>query len=189
MIMYVKNQNYFKISVNEIFLQFFYFLSIHILPTTKTISDKSVILPKTASYPGAMCCSMARVAFAWAAWINLIDFVFLPRVPSRVRLRRKQTKAPGYEAAGKMFTGGGSPPTPTPLATALPTLCNTYDESARSFQQYWNFFEPAYDQVSRWTSQNNQITLLHLYRRIIGCITVSLLKTDHRLWYKIRSTL
>ena len=30
---------------------------------------------ETASYPGAMCCSMACVAFAWAAWINLIDFV------------------------------------------------------------------------------------------------------------------
>ena len=27
-----------------------------------------------ASYPGAMCCSMACVVFAWAAWINLIDY-------------------------------------------------------------------------------------------------------------------
>jgi hypothetical protein len=35
-----------------------------------------------------MCCSMACVAFAWAAWINLIDSIFLPRVPSHVRLRR-----------------------------------------------------------------------------------------------------
>ena len=27
------------------------------------------------SYPGAMCCSMACAAFAWATRINLIDFV------------------------------------------------------------------------------------------------------------------
>jgi hypothetical protein len=32
----------------------------------------------SASYPGAMCCSMACAAFAWAAWINLIDFRFSP---------------------------------------------------------------------------------------------------------------
>jgi hypothetical protein len=36
---------------------------------------KSVYMILPASYPGAMCCSMACVAFAWAAWINLIDFV------------------------------------------------------------------------------------------------------------------
>jgi hypothetical protein len=109
MIMYVRNQNYyFEISVNEIFLQFFYFLSIHILPTTETISDKSVILPKRLPPTQALC---VVLWLAWAAWINLIDFVFLPRVPSRVRLRRKQTKAPGYEAAGKMFTGGVTPHT------------------------------------------------------------------------------
>jgi hypothetical protein len=29
----------------------------------------------TASYPGAMCCSMACAAFAWAAWINFIDSI------------------------------------------------------------------------------------------------------------------
>jgi hypothetical protein len=36
---------------------------------------------------------MACVAFAWAAWINLIDFFSPLRAVPRV-----QTKAPGYEA-------------------------------------------------------------------------------------------
>jgi hypothetical protein len=36
------------------------------------LSQNSGEMP--ASYPGAMCCSMACAAFAWAAWINLIDF-------------------------------------------------------------------------------------------------------------------
>jgi hypothetical protein len=55
----------------------------------KNFKAKTLYRNKAASYPGAMCCSMACVAFAWAAWINLIDFefsVFLPRVLSHVRL-------------------------------------------------------------------------------------------------------
>ena len=39
------------------------------LPVDRTEGDRP------ASYLGAMCCSMACAAFAWAAWINLIDFV------------------------------------------------------------------------------------------------------------------
>ena len=53
-----------------------------------------------ASYPGAMCCSMACVAFAWAAWINLIDF--FPRAlndvnkPKRLGTRLYFISKPGH---------------------------------------------------------------------------------------------
>jgi hypothetical protein len=57
-----------------------------------------------------MCCSMACVAFAWAAWINLIDFVvrrIFRRIfrfsPSRALNDVNQTKAPGYEAGTYRF--------------------------------------------------------------------------------------
>jgi hypothetical protein len=44
---------------------------------------------------------MACVAFAWAAWINLIVPFF------SLACARKQTKAPGYEADGKPLTKNG----------------------------------------------------------------------------------
>ena len=43
--------------------------------SAEALGTRLVRSPQAASYPGAMCRSMACVALAWAAWINLIDFV------------------------------------------------------------------------------------------------------------------